>query len=162
MKPSTKRSRSTIILGLMFLVGVLSGCGGSDSSDSSSTATYYSIGGTVSGLTGTGLVLQYNGNYDLDITDNSSFTFATSLSNGSNYNVTVLTQPTGQTCTVSNASGILSGSNVTNVTVTCVASSSSSTTTTTNTGLYDIVDTNQSLCYNSSTGAVASCSGAGH
>src|SRR6267378_1634281 len=39
--------------------------------------------------------------------------------NGSAYNTTVLTQPSGQTCTVSTGAGIVSGSNVTNVAVVC-------------------------------------------
>jgi hypothetical protein len=81
----------------------------------------YTVGGTVSGLVGTGLVLQNNGGDNLNITANGPFTFATALANGSPYNVTVLTQPTGpaQTCTVTNGSGTISGANVTNVQVTC-------------------------------------------
>lgn len=41
-------------------------------------------------------------------------------------------------------------------------SGSSSGSTSTNTGLYDIVDTNQTDCYDSSTGAAETCSGAGY
>lgn len=45
----------------------------------------------------------------------------------------------------------------------CVASSSADVaTTTTSTGNFPVVDTNQGNCYNSSTGAVASCSGNGY
>ena len=82
----------------------------------------FSIGGTVTGLDGTGLVLQNNGGDDLAITGNGPFTFATELEDGSAYTVTVLTQPTGpnQTCTVTNGSGTLSGADVTDVQVTCV------------------------------------------
>ena len=54
----------------------------------------YSIGGTVSGLAGSGLVLQNNGGDDLAISADGSFTFATPLVDGSSYEVTVLTQPT--------------------------------------------------------------------
>ena len=56
------------------------------------TATY-TIGGTVSGLSGTGLVLQDNGGDNLSISGNGSFTFKTAISSGSTYKVTVLTQP---------------------------------------------------------------------
>ena len=87
----------------------------------SCTANRYTIGGTVSGLTGTGLVLRNNGGDDLGVGSNGSFTFATSLTSGSNYAVTVATQPSGQTCTVSNGSGTVAGANVTNVSVSCTA-----------------------------------------
>jgi hypothetical protein len=82
-----------------------------------STPTY-SVGGTVSGLTGT-VVLQDNGGDNLSVTANGSFTFATKLATGAAYAVTVKTQPTGQTCTVSNGTGTIASANVTSVTVTC-------------------------------------------
>jgi hypothetical protein len=78
------------------------------------------VGGTISGLTGT-VVLRNNGGNDRTVSVNGSFTFATALANSSAYNVTVLTQPAGQTCTVANGAGTVSGTNVTNVTVTCAA-----------------------------------------
>jgi hypothetical protein len=84
------------------------------------------IGGTVSGLTGTGLILQNNGGDSLTITAGSGsipFTFKTPVTGTDVYAVTVLTQPTGpnQICTVKNGSGTASA-NVTNVAVTCVLS----------------------------------------
>jgi hypothetical protein len=81
--------------------------------------TTYTIGGTVSGLTGTGLVLQDNGGNNLSVSANGSFTFSSSVANGAAYSVTVLTQPTGQSCTITNRSGTASA-NVTNVQVACV------------------------------------------
>jgi hypothetical protein len=81
----------------------------------------YSVGGSVSGLAGTGLVLQNNGGDDLPITANGAFTFAGRLANNGNFNVTVRTHPTGQNCVVTNASGRVSNSNVANVAVTCAA-----------------------------------------
>ena len=67
----------------------------------------YTIGGTISGLTGTGLVLQDNGGDNLTITGNGSFTFATALTSGSSYDVTVLTQPSSpsETCAVTDGRG---------------------------------------------------------
>ena len=82
----------------------------------------YTIGGAVSGLTGAGLVLQDNGGDDLPISADGSFTFATAIADGSAYNVTILTQPTGQTCTATSNTGIVSAGNITNVGLTCVES----------------------------------------
>jgi|GEM_PF-6457189 hypothetical protein len=82
------------------------------------TTATFTIGGSVSALAGTGLVLQNNGGNNLTITANGPFTFSTSISSGSTYNVTVLTQPSGQTCTVANGSGTAT-SNVMNVQVMC-------------------------------------------
>jgi environmental stress-induced protein Ves len=88
------------------------------------STTTYTIGGTISGLTGTGLVLQDNGTSNLTIAAGAtSFTFTTQIPSGSTYNVTVLTQPTNptETCTVTNGSGTATG-NVTNVAVACTTS----------------------------------------
>jgi len=83
----------------------------------------FTIGGTVTGLTGTGMVLQDNGRDNLTITGNGSFTFATAIAAGSGYNVTVLTQPSNppQQCVVGSGSGTVGSSNVTTVVVTCAA-----------------------------------------
>ena len=56
------------------------------------TTASYSVGGTVSGLSGT-VVLQDNGGDDLSVSANGSFTFATKLADGSAYSVTVQDQP---------------------------------------------------------------------
>lgn len=79
------------------------------------------VGGTIAGLSGTGLVLQNNGGDDLTVAANGSFAFKTSVDAGSLYNVTVLTQPGGpvQLCSVANASGTAPATNVTSVSVTC-------------------------------------------
>ena len=79
------------------------------------------INGTISGLTGSGLVLQDNGGDNLAVPAGStSFSFVTALSNGSSYNVSVLTQPSAplQMCTVSNGTGI-TGTAVNPITITC-------------------------------------------
>jgi hypothetical protein len=81
-------------------------------------ATTYTIGGTISGLTGT-VVLQNNGKDDLSRSANGSFTFNTATTTGNSYAVTVLTQPVGQSCAVTNGSGSVSSANVTSVSVTC-------------------------------------------
>jgi len=82
----------------------------------------YTIGGTVSGLSGTGLVLENNGGDNLAISGNGSFTFSTAVTGGSTYNVTILTQPSNpaQTCAVSKGSGTVNA-NVTSVQVSCAS-----------------------------------------
>ena len=82
----------------------------------------YSVGGTVSGLSGT-VVLQNNGGDDLSVASNGPFTFSTLLASGAAYSVTVKTSPAGQTCTASSASGTVASANVTNVAVACSGNS---------------------------------------
>ncbi len=79
----------------------------------------FKVGGTVSGLTGT-VVLQNNGGDNLTVSANGGFTFGSPIEDGTGYNVTILTQPSGQTCSVTGASGTVSGSAVTSVSVNCV------------------------------------------
>ena len=85
------------------------------------TATLYTISATVTGLnSGATLVLQDNGSSNLTFTSNGTQAFSTQIASGSTYAVTILTPPTGETCTLgSNASGTAT-SNVT-VSVTCTA-----------------------------------------
>ena len=81
----------------------------------------YTIGGNVSGLTGTGLLLENNGGDDLTINQSGPFTFAQTIGSGVGYAVTVKTQPTNPTqmCSVSNGSGTVSSANVDSVAVSC-------------------------------------------
>jgi hypothetical protein len=64
--------------------------------------------------------LQDNGGDNLTVggTGNVNFTFAIPLVGGTSYNVTILTQPSAQSCSVSNGSGTATG-NVTTVQVLC-------------------------------------------
>ena len=78
----------------------------------------YTVSGSVSGLSGAGLVLQNNGGDDLSV-NTASFVFVTPVNNGNSYAVTVAAQPAGQTCSVSNGSGKMGSSNITNVQVNC-------------------------------------------
>ena len=92
---------------------------------SGGNVTTYQVGGTVSGLSGT-VVLQDNGGDNLSVSANGGFTFATALSAGSAYSVTVKTNPAGQTCSVANGSGTIGSSGVTNIAVTCTTSAAGS------------------------------------
>ena len=84
----------------------------------------FSVGGTVSGLEGTGLALQLNGDEGLPVASDGSFTFATELASGSQYRVNVTSQPSSptQVCTVASGSGTIGSTNVTNVRVNCASS----------------------------------------
>lgn len=86
------------------------------------TTNSYTIGGNVTGLTGSGLQLQDNNTDTLTINASGPFTFATKILSGSTYSVTVSTQPSGQSCTVTAfASGTVTNANITSVAVTCGA-----------------------------------------
>jgi len=107
-------ARAALAVGL---VAILAAC----NSGNDPTVPSFTIGGAVSGLTGSGLVLQNNAGDNLSISANGAFTFAAPVASGVNYAVTVKTQPTlpSQTCIVSNGSGTVAGSDVANVTVVC-------------------------------------------
>ena len=83
---------------------------------------FYTVGGSVSGLTGAGLVLQNNGGDSLAVQANGAFSFATAVGAGAPYATSVLTQPAGQTCSVQNGSGTANAA-VSNVAVTCAVAS---------------------------------------
>lgn len=88
------------------------------------TPRTYSIGGTVSGLSGS-LVLQNNGGDDLTVNSNGGFTFATQEPDGASYNITFKTSPSGQTCTTTGAGGTVHAANV-SISISCAASTSTS------------------------------------
>jgi hypothetical protein len=77
----------------------------------------FTISVTVSGLTGTGLVLQDNATDKLTVAANGTFTFASTVATGGLYAVAVSTQPSNpiQTCATT---GTASGTAIANVTVT--------------------------------------------
>jgi len=126
------RINGRALIGIRFTTAVaaiaaagLFGCGGSDSPP----APTYTIGGTVTGLSGTGLLLQLT--YGSNLTSNlpvstSGFTFAPALGSGATYTVSVLTQPTSpsQTCAVTSGSpGTVASANVADVIVSCTTNS---------------------------------------
>lgn len=85
------------------------------------TVPGFTVGGTVTGLEGSGLTLQNNGTDDLAIADDGPFTFIKKQPAGSAYAVTVLTQPASPTqeCTVNSGSGILADTDFTGVDIVC-------------------------------------------
>ncbi|AUH71510.1 Ig-like domain-containing protein [Legionella sainthelensi] len=82
----------------------------------------FTLSGSVSNLTigsGYSVTLQNNGGDNLLLDANGSFTFPEKYLSGTSYNVTVLIQPTGQQCSVTNATGTFP--QVTDVEVVCNA-----------------------------------------
>jgi hypothetical protein len=118
-----------ICIGLLLTLALVanSGCsgggGGGDSAAAPLATASYSIRGTATGLLGTGLVLQNNGTDDLVINQNQNFKFPASVKDGNTCNVTILTQPTSpaQTCEVVNGTRMVSGSDINDVLVKCLA-----------------------------------------
>ena len=82
----------------------------------------YTVGGHVAGLSsGKSLVLQNNGGDNLTVSANGVFAFAASLTTATAYNVTILTQPAGQSCTVTNGAGSFTVGSVFTVKINCAA-----------------------------------------
>ena len=107
------------------LCAVSGGSGSVGTSDVTSVsvtceAQLFTIGGTVSGLSGGTVTLANNGGDGLDLSADGGFTFVTAVPDGSPYDVSVIAQPAGQLCTVAGGTGSVSGANVTDVLVTCV------------------------------------------
>jgi len=115
------RSRHLLFLAPALFALALAGCGGGDDDDGGGGGggnnQTFTVGGTLTGLTGT-VVLQNNGGNNLSVSANGNFTFSTAVNSGAAYSVTVLTQPAGQTCTVTSGAGN-ANANVTNVAVNC-------------------------------------------
>jgi streptogramin lyase len=117
-------------LGIQIVTGAcaalaLSGCGGGgDTSPGSSTTSTgrpqtYSLNGTVSGLTSSGLVLAVNSTTVAVSEGAKSVALASGLASGTAYIVSVKTPPTGEMCSIAEGTGTVASANVSNVVVTC-------------------------------------------
>lgn len=117
-RPNRSLTRDAKFAVVFAAITTLASCGGT---------TDATIGGSLTGLTtGTSVVLQNNATDALTLSADGVFRFTTPLASGDAYDVTVRTQPLGQACGVSNASGSVDadGGDVTDVAVTCTLSSS--------------------------------------
>jgi len=84
-----------------------------------SAVNSYSIGGSISGLSGSGLVLT-NGASSISLSAGStSFTFPTLIATNGSYSVTISQNPADQKCTILNNSGTVVAQSVTNIVVKC-------------------------------------------
>jgi uncharacterized delta-60 repeat protein len=83
----------------------------------------HTVGGTVPGLSGRGLVLKNVLSGSTTSASNGTFTLPDALADGSPYDVRVYVQPSNpaQACAVAHGSGTISGADVTNVQVTCAS-----------------------------------------
>ena len=101
--------------------GSLSGSAAGQCVEGGGQSVQVAVGGTVNGLTGTGLVLQNNAGDDLGISANGPFMFPTKIVTGDAYSVTVGAMPSNpsQACAVANARGVAGTTDITNVSVTC-------------------------------------------
>jgi hypothetical protein len=114
-------SAQVAIVVMPMLVMLVAACAGGGGGSSSIPATTYAVGGIVTGLSGSGLVMQINAGSSLAIAAPGAFSFPGGFASGAAYSVSVATQPTSptQTCQVINGSGTVGTANVTNVTVDC-------------------------------------------
>jgi 6-phosphogluconolactonase (cycloisomerase 2 family) len=81
----------------------------------------FAVGGIVSGLQGSGLVLRNNGGDSLPINDNGAFTFPTPVESGAPYDVLAFTHPLNpdQECTSTRGGGTVIDAVITNVAIDC-------------------------------------------
>ena len=107
---------------ILCVFAALGGCNhnGSDGSYSGSVlGRTYSLGSTISGLETSGLMLMVNATPVSVAAGSTRQLLVRSLPWGTRYSVTVQTQPTGETCTVADGTGMIESANVANVVVTC-------------------------------------------
>ncbi|MFV2057871.1 MAG: Ig-like domain-containing protein [Thiohalomonadales bacterium] len=82
----------------------------------------YTVNGSITGLTGTGLIMQVNAGEKLDVAANgSAFSFPTAIASSSTYVVSVFSQPKNPTqkCTIANAGGTISNANISDISISC-------------------------------------------
>ena len=125
------RTHRTQLLAAAYLLFTLGACGTDgeihyhvyDPSDAVEPGpTYYYVSGMVSGLSGSGLVLELNDDAQIQIAVDGSFGFIESpLETGNTYEVSIHNQPTtpSQACTVTNGSGTVAESNIETVEIVC-------------------------------------------
>ncbi|MBL0172089.1 MAG: hypothetical protein IPP90_15460 [Gemmatimonadaceae bacterium] len=83
------------------------------------TTLTFAIKGGISNLTGTGLTVLLNGGGALAIPPGTVVFAFPPVPSGTRYDVTIGTQPSGQTCTMSGGSGTVGAVDVTTVSVSC-------------------------------------------
>jgi hypothetical protein len=81
-------------------MGKLDGASVNDATITCGT-TLYGLGGTISGLTGAGLMITDGIDTASPLTGDTTFSFPTKLPDGATYQITVSAQPAGESCSVS-------------------------------------------------------------
>jgi serine protease len=95
-------------------------CSGGSGSKSAPAppAETYSIGGTISGLSGS-LVVSNNSSDELSIDTNGAFVFPDELSAQDTYLVEIVSQPENQQCEITGEQGTVSGSDISSIQIDC-------------------------------------------
>ncbi|MHB1237832.1 MAG: hypothetical protein ACYCY7_09740 [Gallionella sp.] len=125
----TRFTQTVIAAWAGIVIAGLSGCGEGEKAPPPAPvvpAAPLTIGGSVTGLTGNGLVIQLNGANDLAVSANGKFNFPKNLTKGSAYSVTVKVapfSPVKQSCTVAQGSGTIAAAAISNVTINCTTDS---------------------------------------
>ena len=124
--PLAAAARATLIVSSLLALAACGGGGGTGGvGGGNPPPSTISVGGFVSGLAGSGLMLSNNGSDNLAVGTNGGFIFAKPLSHGDPYNVTITTQPNNpvQNCSILNGSGTgtVTAANVTTVAVACLS-----------------------------------------
>ena len=79
----------------------------------------YQVGGSVSGLSASGLILQ-TGKQKLTVNSGDiAFAFNTSLTTGALYSVFIANQPVNQTCSMRGGNGVMGSANIDSIVVVC-------------------------------------------
>ena len=142
-----KISKTTSLISLALISIFLTACGGSSTADGA-------VSGTLSGLNaGASLSLQNNGADTITVTSNGTFVFPTKIAALGAFSVSIATQPVGQICAVSRATGVIptDGNQANVTTVACVSNTlgvrvsglaSGKTVTVGNAGVQIVVNTN--------------------
>jgi N-acetylneuraminic acid mutarotase len=117
INPALRRGAAVRVLCLMSAALALVACG----HNSSTPAGFFTVGGTISGLTKGDVVLVYNGSTTVTIAPGATtWIFPGSFPGSSSFAVTVLTQPAGELCAVtSGGTGTTLTADISDVTVTC-------------------------------------------
>jgi lactonase family protein with 7-bladed beta-propeller len=116
-----KGIRVTLAACAAILLAACTGGAHQSSSGGTTGSAQYTMGGTVSGLSGSGLVLASNTGETLPVAADGSFTFKTTFPTGNPYYVLVLAQPSApsQTCLASNGAGTVENASITGIKVVC-------------------------------------------
>ncbi len=137
---TTTSRRASRLLAALGLAASLAACGGGDEiavtagspaavivngqtvSSTVTPALRYAVGGGLSGMAaGQSLVLQDASGLTASFSANGTYTLLASVPSGTPYNLSVKTQPIGQSCSISNGAGSISSASITNVQVACTS-----------------------------------------
>ncbi|PJZ68268.1 hemagglutinin [Leptospira perolatii] len=92
----------------------------SNTANGNGGSTYFKVGGAISGLGGGKSITLANNIIDTSpFFLNGPFQFPFSYQDAGTYAVSITVQPVGQTCTLANQNGAISGADVTSVIVMC-------------------------------------------